>query len=46
MATNEAMLSHINVGTGQAVTIAELAESIAQITGFSGKAVFVRLTGR
>jgi len=34
------MLSHINVGTGQEVTIAELAESIAQITGFSGKIVF------
>ena len=34
------MLSQINVGTGQEVTIAELAESIAQITGFSGKIVF------
>jgi nucleoside-diphosphate-sugar epimerase len=34
------MLSHINVGTGQEVSIAELAESIAQITGFSGKIVF------
>lgn len=34
------MLSHINVGTGQEVTIAELAELIAQITGFSGRVVF------
>lgn len=34
------MLSHINVGTGQEVTIAELAGLIAQITGFSGKIVF------
>ena len=34
------MLSQINVGTGQEVTIAELAESIAQITGFSGRIVF------
>lgn len=30
------MLSHINVGTGQDVTIRELAEAIAQITGFTG----------
>lgn len=34
------MLSQINVGTGQEVTIAELAELIAQITGFSGRIVF------
>ncbi|SFD91737.1 GDPmannose 4,6-dehydratase/GDP-L-fucose synthase [Nitrosomonas sp. Nm166] len=34
------MLSHINVGTGQEVSIAELAELIAKITDFSGKIVF------
>ncbi len=34
------MLSHINVGTGQDVTIAELAGLIAQVTGYSGNIVF------
>ena len=34
------MLSHINVGTGTDVTIRELAETIAEITGFKGKLVF------
>ena len=34
------MLSHINVGTGQDCTIRELAETIATVTGFSGKLVF------
>jgi nucleoside-diphosphate-sugar epimerase len=34
------MLSHINVGTGEDVTIAELANMIAELTGFSGKIVF------
>ena len=34
------MLSHINVGTGTDVTIRELAETIAQITGFRGRLVF------
>jgi GDP-L-fucose synthase len=34
------MLSHINVGTGTDVTIRELAEIIAEITGFTGKIVF------
>ncbi|MEE9454798.1 MAG: GDP-L-fucose synthase [Paracoccaceae bacterium] len=34
------MLSHINVGTGQDCTIRELAETIAGVTGFSGKLVF------
>lgn len=32
--------SHINVGTGQDVTIAELAGLIAQVTGFSGSILF------
>lgn len=36
----EPMLSHINVGTGVDVTIRELAETIAQITGFSGRLEF------
>ncbi len=34
------MLSHINVGTGEDVTIAELANMIAELTGFSGEIVF------
>ncbi len=39
-ANTQPMLSHINVGTGQDVTIAELAGLIAEITGFSGSIVF------
>ena len=39
-ANTSPMLSHINVGTGEDVTIAELAGMIAQLTGFSGKIVF------
>lgn len=34
------MLSHINVGSGIDCTIRELAETIAQVTGFKGKLVF------
>jgi len=34
------MLSHINVGTGVDCTIRELAETIARVTGFSGRLVF------
>jgi GDP-L-fucose synthase len=34
------MLSHINVGTGIDCTIRELAETIAQVTGFTGRLVF------
>ena len=34
------MLSHINVGTGTDVTIRELAETIARVTGFSGRLAF------
>ena len=33
----EPMLSHINVGTGTDVSITELAETIADVTGFKGK---------
>jgi nucleoside-diphosphate-sugar epimerase len=34
------MLSHINVGTGCDVTIAELASLIAKVTGFSGRITY------
>lgn len=34
------MLSHINVGTGVDCTIKELAETMAKVTGFSGRLVF------
>ena len=36
-ANTQAMLSHINVGTGSDVSIRELAEMVARITGFTGK---------
>jgi len=36
----EPMRSHLNVGTGQDVTIAELARAIARVTGFEGRIVF------
>lgn len=39
-ANTEPMLSHINVGTGEDVTIAQLAQTIAKITGFEGKVSF------
>jgi len=38
-AKTEPMLSHINVGTGEDISIAELARLIAEITGFSGEIV-------
>jgi nucleoside-diphosphate-sugar epimerase len=34
------MLSHINVGSGTDVTIRELAETVARVTGFAGRLVF------
>lgn len=34
------MLSHINVGTGIDCTIRELAETVARVTGYSGRLVF------
>ena len=34
------MISHINVGTGEDCSIAELAELVKQVTGFTGKIVF------
>lgn len=39
-ANTEPMLSHINVGYGEDVTIRELAELIAEITGFTGEILF------
>jgi len=36
----EPMLSHINVGTGVDCTIRELAQTLAQVTGFKGRVVF------
>jgi GDP-L-fucose synthase len=39
-ANTEPMLSHINVGTGEDVTIAELANAIAEVTGFKGRIWF------
>ena len=41
-AETEVMLSHINVGTGKDCTIRELAETIAEVTGFKGNLVFDR----
>ena len=34
------MLSHINVGTGREVSIGELAQMVAEVTGFKGKLGF------
>jgi nucleoside-diphosphate-sugar epimerase len=31
------MLSHINVGTGSDISIMELAEMVARVTGFEGR---------
>ena len=36
------MLSHINVGSGRDCTIAELAQLIAEVTGFGGRIEFDR----
>ena len=36
-ANTEEMLSHINVGSGTDVSIMELAQMVAQVTGFEGK---------
>jgi GDP-L-fucose synthase len=35
-----AMLSHVNVGTGQDCSIRELADTMARVTGFKGRVVF------
>ena len=39
-ANTEPMLSHINVGYGEDVTISELAHLVAEVTGFTGQIVF------
>lgn len=39
-ANTEPMLSHINVGTGEDVTIAELASLVKKVVGFEGELVF------
>jgi GDP-L-fucose synthase len=39
-ANTHPMLSHINVGTGIDCTVQELAETLSQVTAFSGKLVF------
>ena len=39
-AKTQPMLSHINVGTGQDVSIRELAELLADVTGFEGRLSF------
>lgn len=38
--STEPMLSHINVGTGQDVTIKELAETISDVVGYQGKIIW------
>ncbi|MBL4813126.1 MAG: GDP-L-fucose synthase [Rhodobacteraceae bacterium] len=39
-ANTEPMLSHINVGTGKDISIAQLAHMVAEIAGYSGRIVF------
>ena len=39
-ANTQPALSHINIGTGVDCTIRELAETLAEVTGFKGKLVF------
>ncbi|WP_151867782.1 GDP-L-fucose synthase [Acinetobacter soli] len=39
-ANTQPMLSHINVGTGLDCTIRELAETVAKVTGYTGKLSF------
>ena len=34
------MISHVNVGTGQDITIKELAEAIKAVVGFKGEIIF------
>ena len=36
-ANTQPMLSHVNIGSGTDVTIAELAAMVAEVTGFSGR---------
>lgn len=39
-ANTQPMLSHINVGSGEDMSIAELAQAVALITGFTGRIVY------
>jgi GDP-L-fucose synthase len=39
-ANTEPMLSHINVGTGQDITIRELSETMKEVVGFNGNLIF------
>lgn len=39
-ANTQPMLSHINVGRGEDVSIAELAQMVAKVTGFGGRIAF------
>lgn len=39
-ANTQPMLSHINVGTGEDISIAQLAEAVARVTGFGGRIVY------
>ena len=39
-ANTQPMLSHIDVGTGVDCTFRELAETLAEVTGFNGQLVF------
>lgn len=39
-ANTEPMLSHINVGSGEDIAIAQLANTIAEVVGYSGKVTF------
>lgn len=41
-ANTQPMLSHINVGYGEDITVHELADLVARITGFEGKVIFDR----
>ena len=41
-ANTRPMLSHINVGTGEDVSIAELAALLGQVTGYNGRVAFDR----
>lgn len=39
-ANTQPTLSHINIGTGEDMSIAELAQAIARLTGFTGRIVY------
>ena len=39
-ASTQPMLSHINVGTGKDITIKEMAETMKEVVGYTGKLIF------